>query len=99
MGSSSGEPTKSCEGSAGQHPPHHLRHDHGEDLDLVGDNDVDTSCRRPPTLMTTLGVASLYLLINVWGICVHVLEEINTDTWNKYKEMIQLLRSMMVFPT
>ena len=45
--------------------------------DLVGDNNDDTSCRRPPTLMTTLGVASLYLLINVWGICVHAQEEIN----------------------
>ena len=86
MGSSPGEPAKSCKGSAGQHPPHHLRHD--QDLvnhDLVGDNDDDTSCRRPPTLMTTLGVASLYLLINVWGICVHVPEEINTDTLIKYK--------------
>ena len=78
MRSSPGKPPKSGEGSAGQHSPHHLHHDDREDFrgdfydnlnyDLVGDNDGDTSCRRPPTLMTTFGVASLYLLINVWGV-------------------------------
>ena len=72
MSSSPGEPPKSGEGPAGQHPPHHLRRHHRDHLfeelkcDLVGND--ETSCRRPPTLMTTFGVASLYLLINVWGV-------------------------------
>ena len=71
MGSSPGEPSKSGEGPARQHPPHHLRYHHRDNLfedlkcDLVGND--ETSCRSPPTLMITFGVASLYLLINVCG--------------------------------
>ena len=94
MGSSPGEPPKSGEGPAGQHPPHHLRHcgDHlFEDLkcDLAGND--ETSCRSPPTLMTTFGVASLYLLINVWGFKWVVWKKCTdsglADTWILYMRL------------